>query len=398
MHVHVFRLKALRGKKMIEAIIVKIAVSSWGILVESSGFILLGFVMAGLLKAFVPGNLVARHLGNGDASSVLKAAAFGVPVPLCSCGVLPAAAGLRKQGASKGATSAFLIATPETGVDSIAVTWALLDPVMTVLRPLAAFFTATTTGLLVNFLDREGQPWEQKNATFDKKSEESVEPRLNSNETSAQNGAAPFSMDSSSCGKGCGCTTIKTTTTQGIRQKLFNGMRFAFGDLFSDIGPWFLGGIVLAGLITTFLSPEIIQRYLGDGMFSMVAMLVVAVPLYVCATASTPIVAALALKGLSPGAALVFLLAGPATNAASLTVVTKILGKKATGIYLGAIIVCSLGIGMMANTIYAWIGIDITAWVQPESLEEHGLMAKVLAIFLLVLILRTFVPKRANNG
>ncbi len=383
---------------MIEAIIVKTAVSSWGILVESSGFILLGFVMAGLLKAFVPGDLVAKHLGNGDAASVLKAAAFGVPVPLCSCGVLPAAAGLRTQGASKGAASAFLIATPETGVDSIAVTWALLDPVMTVLRPLAAFFTATTTGLLVNFFDREGQPWEQKNATFDKKLEESLEHRLGSNETSAQNGTAPFLMDSSSCGKGCGCTTIKTTTTLGIRQKLFNGMRFAFGDLFADIGPWFLGGIVLAGLITTFLSPEIVQRYLGHGIFSMVAMLVVAVPLYVCATASTPIVAALALKGLSPGAALVFLLAGPATNAASLTVVTKILGKKATGIYLGAIIVCSLGMGMMANTIYAWIGVDITAWVQPDSLEEHGLVAKAMAILLLVLILRSIVPKSVNNG
>lgn len=386
------------GSNMIETIIIKTAVSCWAILVESSGFILLGFVMAGLLKAFVPGDLVARHLGNGDTASVLKAAAFGVPVPLCSCGVLPAAAGLRKQGASKGATSAFLIATPETGVDSIAVTWALLDPVMTVLRPVAAFFTATTTGLLVNFLDREVQPSELKPMSFDKKSDESVEHHLNSNENSSRKGMKPFSMDSPSCGKGCGCTTIETTKPLGIWQRLFNGMRFAFGDLFADIGPWFLGGIVLAGLITTFLSPEMIQRYLGDGIFSMVAVLVVAVPMYVCATASTPIVAALALKGLSPGAALVFLLAGPATNAASLTVVTRILGKKATGIYLGAIIACSLGLGMMANTIYAWVGIDITAWVQHNSLEEHGLVAKAMAILLLVLILWTFVPKRANNG
>ncbi len=356
---------------MIETIIVKTAVSSWAILVESSGFILLGFVMAGLLKAFVPGDLVARHLGNGDAASVLKAAAFGVPVPLCSCGVLPAAAGLRNQGASRGATSAFLIATPETGVDSVAVTWALLDPVMTVLRPVAAFFTATVTGLMVNFLDRENL---QNN---DKKSEH----------------PPAFPMDSMSCGGGCGCAAPKPAERPGLWQRLVNGMGFAFGDLFADIGPWFLGGIVLAGLITTFLSPEIVQRYLGDGIFSMVAMMVVAVPLYVCATASTPIVAALALKGLSPGAALVFLLAGPATNAASLTVVTRILGKKATVIYLGAIIGCSLGMGMMANTIYAWIGIDITAWVQPESLEEHGIAAKAMAVLLLVLISRTFVPR-----
>ncbi|MBI9090887.1 MAG: permease [Desulfobacterium sp.] len=138
---------------MIETVIIKIAVACWGILVESSGFILFGFVVAGLLKAFVPEDIVARHLGNGDAASVLKASAFGVPLPLCSCGVLPAAAGLREQGASKGATSAFLISTPETGVDSVAVTWALLDPVMTVLRPVSAFFTATLTGLVVNLLD-----------------------------------------------------------------------------------------------------------------------------------------------------------------------------------------------------------------------------------------------------
>lgn len=140
---------------MIETMVIKIAVACWGILVESSGFILFGFVVAGLLKAFVPEDLVAKHLGNGDASSVLKASAFGVPLPLCSCGVLPAAAGLREQGASKGATSAFLISTPETGVDSVAVTWALLDPVMTVFRPVSAFFTATLTGLVVNLLDNK---------------------------------------------------------------------------------------------------------------------------------------------------------------------------------------------------------------------------------------------------
>ena len=174
-------------------------------------------------------------------------------------------------------------------------------------------------------------------------------------------------------------------------------MRFAFGDLFQDIGRWFLAGIVIAGIITAFLSPQVIERYLGDGMFSMVAMLAIAVPLYVCATASTPIAAALALKGLSPGAALVFLLAGPATNAASLTVVSKILGKRATGIYLGSIIVCSLGMGMMANTVYSWLGIDITSWVQHDSLDEHGIVSIALAVILVVLILKTFIPRHKKS-
>ena len=354
---------------MIETIVIKIAVACWGILVESSGFILFGFVVAGLLKAFVPEDIVARHLGNGDAASVLKASAFGVPLPLCSCGVLPAAAGLREQGASKGATSAFLISTPETGVDSVAVTWALLDPVMTVLRPVAAFLTATLTGLFVNLLDRK-------------------QPTLS---------PEPFLIDPNSCGCGCACGAGETIVAPTVSQKLVRGMKFAFGDLFEDIGRWFLAGIVIAGLITAFLSPQLIERYLGDGIFSMLAMLAVAVPLYVCATASTPIAAALALKGLSPGAALVFLLAGPATNAASLTVVSKILGKRATGIYLGSIILCSLGIGMVANTVYNWLGIDITSWVQHDSPEEHGLFSIAMAVVLLFLILKTFIPKSNKN-
>lgn len=133
-------------------IVWNILLECWGLLVESAPFVLLGFLAAGLLKGWLPEDLVRRHLGRNSAGSVLKASLFGVPLPLCSCGVIPAAVALRKQGASKGASAAFLVSVPETGVDSIAITWALLDPIMTLIRPLAAFATATVTGLLINRL------------------------------------------------------------------------------------------------------------------------------------------------------------------------------------------------------------------------------------------------------
>jgi uncharacterized membrane protein YraQ (UPF0718 family) len=133
-------------------IVFGIVLECWGIFVESAPFVLFGFLAAGLLKGLLPEDLVSRHLGRNSAGSVIKASLFGIPLPLCSCGVIPAAVELRKQGASKGASAAFLVSVPETGVDSIAITWALLDPIMTVVRPLAAFITATVTGLLINRL------------------------------------------------------------------------------------------------------------------------------------------------------------------------------------------------------------------------------------------------------
>lgn len=350
--------------------IIKICLASWEILLESSGFILFGFFIAGLLKTFVPENLVAKHLGKRKISNILKASAFGIPIPLCSCGVIPAAAGLREQGASKGATASFLISTPETGVDSIAISWALLDPVMTILRPLSAFLTAITTGILVNFFDHDNK--------------EKIKPSL-------------IPIEPSSCG--CGCSPATNKENQSLWQKLAGGMKFAFGDLFEDIGKWFIAGVVIAGIITTFLSPALIETYFGTGIFSMLAVLLIATPLYVCATASTPIAAALALKGLSPGAALVFLLAGPATNAASLTVISKILGKKTAGIYLASIIICSLLLGISTNYIYYYLGLDVMSWVQEAGNQNHGILPLIFTIILILLltisIIKSFTKKHA---
>ncbi len=170
-------------------------------------------------------------------------------------------------------------------------------------------------------------------------------------------------------------------------------MQFAFGDLLEDIGSWLLLGVLLAGLIGVFLSPGMIEAYLGDGIFSMLVMLVVATPLYVCATASTPIAAALVLKGLSPGAALVFLLAGPATNVATITVVTRLLGKRTTVIYVASILATSLLFGLMVNGIYEFSGFSMENWKASGGEESHGFIAYVSTLILLFLVFKGFASK-----
>lgn len=348
------------------AVLFEVLAAAWDILLDSSLFVLFGFFVAGLLKGFIPDDFIQRHLGGSRKRGIFKASLFGIPIPLCSCGVIPAAGGLRQQGAGKGAVTSFMISTPETGVDSMAVTYALLDPVMTVVRPVAAFFTASCTGLLVNLFDREvpAQP---------KQLSESI---------------APLPM-ASCTDKGCGCEAHGAAEPKQLPRawlKFRQGMSFAFGNLLSEIGPWLLFGIGLAAIITVALSPEFIAAYLGDGLLSMVIMIAVATPLYVCATASTPIAAALALKGLSPGAALVFLLAGPATNMATITVVARLLGRRTAVIYVGSIMACSLVLGLLVNWIYIRLGLNIAGWVAGAEHATHGLLYTASALLLLLLI------------
>jgi len=340
---------------MIDAI-TRIILAAWLILCTSAPYVLFGLLMAGILKAIIPDSFVTRHLGGSTARSVVKAALLGVPLPLCSCGVVPVAASLKKQGAGPGPTTAFLISTPETGVDSIAITYALLDPVITVIRPLAAFITATTAGLLVNLLPAKPH-----------------EPAC-----PAPNGS-------------CCCEAKhKPTNSPGMRlsRAIPDGIRYAFTQILGDIGPYLLTGIAIAGLITWMIPDGFIEQHLGSGLPSMLIMLAVGIPLYVCASASTPIVAALALKGLSPGAALVFLLAGPATNAATITVVAGLLGKRVAVVYVSVIAVCALVMGMAVNVLYGWLALDISDWATGAHHSEGGLFSTLAAIALLGLIAR----------
>src|SRR5210317_597599 len=311
-------------------IIINILLASWHLLLEASVYILFGMLVGGLLKVFLNPSFVAAHLGRGRFVSVIKAALFGIPIPLCSCGVLPAAVSLRKQGASNGATTAFLISTPESGVDSISITYALLDPIMTVARPLAAFFTAAVAGISENLLER-------------KKEVNRITPDL--------------SCPVDGCCSGDDCDPEIHSRHHSFLEKIKAGIGYAFGELWEDIAKWFLFGLLLAGLITVLIPDDIFSRYLRPGLPAMLLMLIVGIPLYICATASTPIAAALILKGVSPGAALVFLLAGPATNMASLTVLVGTLGKRATAIYLSAIAVSAVFFGLVVDQVYISMGI-----------------------------------------
>lgn len=338
----------------------KWAIESWNLLAESAIYVIFGLLVGGLLRVFLSPNTVARHLGKGRFGSVVKAGLLGVPMPLCSCGVLPAAASLKKQGANNGATTAFLISTPETGVDSIAITYALLDPILTVARPIAAFFTAVFAGVAENVLQRP--------------------------EASAFKPDLSCPIDA--CCDGEGCADEVHRAHHGFVDKLKAGFRFSFGELWDDIASWFMFGMLLAGLISVLVPEALLSLYLGGGWQSMLIMLAVGIPLYICATASTPIAAALILKGVSPGAALVFLLAGPATNVTSLSVLLKVLGKRATVIYLLSIAIFSVLFGLALDGVYGYFGVTARATVGKASEIVPDWMQLVGAVFLLFLSIK----------
>jgi len=307
---------------------------SWLILQASSIYIIFGILVAGILRAFLRPEIVAAHLGKGRFLSVLKAAFFGIPIPLCSCGVVPAAASLKRQGANNGAAMAFLISTPESGVDSIAITYALLDPLMTVYRPVAAFITAAAAGIIENLFAGHAPG-------------QSIQPDM--------------SCPIDNCCNGKSCSTEDHAGHHSPSEKLAFGMRYALTELWEDLAIWFIAGILLAGLISVLVPEDLISRYLGGGIVSMLIMLAAGIPMYICATASTPIAAALILKGVSPGTALVFLLAGPATNIASLTMAVRILGKRSTIVYLFIIALLSILLGIMLDKIYLLLDISAQA-------------------------------------
>lgn len=358
--------------------IIEILNESWGLLLDSSIYVLFGILIAGLMRVFLRPESVSRHLGKGKVSSVLKAAALGVPVPLCSCGVLPAAVSLKHQGASNGATAAFLISTPESGVDSIAITYALLDPVMTIARPASAFATASVAGIAENLLggDKTGKP---------------IGPEL-------------FCAGDQCC-DGKDCLTQEHEGHSTFFEKIKAGLGYALFELWEDIAPWFLFGLLLAGLITTLIPPELMTRHLGGGLSAMLIMLAMGIPLYICATASTPIAAAMILKGVSPGAALVFLLTGPATNVTSLTVLFGILGKRATAVYLASIALISVACGLVLDRVYAHVGISAQAAagqateILPFSVQVAGALALlILSVRPLYRALHSFMFRTSSAG
>jgi len=328
--------------------------ASWQVLLDASIFILFGFIIAALIRAFISSEQIVKYMGGNNFRSVFYAALFGVPLPLCSCGVVPTAMALRKQGASRSATLSFLISTPESSIDSIALTYALIDLPMTIFRPIAAFITGFVAGIAEIIL---GKKEETKNA--EDLSCPHCTPSPQPSPARGEGVSIPSPLMGEGEGEGGHVHHESHAHTLSERFKL--GMHFAFVELLTDISRWFLVGMLIAGAITYAVPPSFIENYLGQGWLSMLIMLAIGLPLYVCATASTPIAAALLLKGMSPGAALVFLLTGPATNAASFTILIKMLGPRTAIIYIISIAVCAVLLGMGINQFYTLMGINIQA-------------------------------------
>ncbi len=282
---------------------------------EISVYLLFGFLMAGLLHIVFPESIVRKHLGSNSFGSVVKATLFGIPLPLCSCGVIPVATSLKKSGASKGSIVSFLITTPQIGADSFMITYSLIGWIFAMFRIAASAITALLAGIFINIFNKK-----------DKKSE--AQP--------------PFNLNSKN----------------GYKERIKTIFSYIEYELLGSIVNALVVGILIAGCIAVLIPEGFFEKYLGSQYLSMILMLVVGIPMYVCASASTPIAASLLMKGISPGAALIFLLTGPATNAANISTVIKIVGKKSAVIYLAAISLVSLGLGVLLNSVSAKIGIE----------------------------------------
>ncbi|MFT7005254.1 MAG: uncharacterized membrane protein YraQ (UPF0718 family) [Sulfurimonas sp.] len=329
-----------------------------------SFYILFGLAFAGILHEIVPETLVTKHLGRESISSVIKSTIFGIPLPVCSCGVIPLATSIKKSGASKGATLSFLISTPITGIDSILATYGMFGWIFTIYRVLTSMVIAIIAGILTNIYDKEVI--------------EEVEEH------------------SGSC-----CCSSTCSSESKVKQKFSfkKAMSYAYITLLSDIAKALFWGLLLGALITIAIPQNLSNILIEYSWLSYLIAIAIAVPMYVCATASLPIAAALMLSGVSAGAAFVFLSAGPATNTVTIGVVKKMLGTKSLYIYLGTIIFGSVLFGLGLDFVFDINSIDAKSLVHME--EEAGLLEIVSSVILwslmLYFILKPYLKKEANE-
>lgn len=289
---------------------------------DMAPWLLLGFLIAGVLHVFFPEGKISTILGKGNIRSVINAALIGVPLPLCSCGVIPAGVSLYKSGASKGSAVSFLISTPQTGVDSIMVTYSMLGLPLAIIRPVIAFITGIAGGVFTNLLEKQKPVY--------------VPDIINSDSNS------------------------RTTN------RFFSVVGYAFYYFMKDIAKWLIIGLLIAAFIAVIIPDDFLSSYVHNNMLGMIIMLLISIPVYVCATSSVPIAAVLVAKGLSPGAALVFLMAGPASNAATITVIGKTLGRRTLIVYLTTLITGALFFGMAVDYILP------QAWFSKIFMSEHS--------------------------
>lgn len=333
---------------------------------EMSPYILLGFLIAGFLHEFIKPEVMSRHLSGHGWKPVLKAALFGIPLPLCSCGVLPTAISLHRQGASKGASTSFLIATPQTGVDSIAATYALLGLPFAILRPVAALAGALWGGIAVE--------------------------RANGHDTATQNTPAPARHMPHPTGN----------TTTPIIQRILNAIRYGLIDMVASVGKWLVIGLIVAAIITVAVPDSLFLSLSEYPILAMLVMVAVAIPMYICATGSIPIALSLMLKGLTPGVAFVLLMAGPAANFASVMLLRKELGMRTTAIYIASVIVTAIAFGLAIDYIMptSWFTLPTATANQLASPchAEFPLLPTLCSIFLLFLLAYAYFRTRKNHS
>lgn len=351
-----------------------LALNFWQLLVTAAPWLLFGFAIAGLIHAFIPEDLMSKHLGAEGFATTVKAALIGAPLPLCSCGVIPAALGLRRSGASKSATVAFLVATPETGVDSVSVSYVMLGPVMAVIRPIAAICSAIVAGVLVG---KEGDIQALNSNNSDNGKTES---------SCCNKKVAVEEIAKSSC-----CSTTETNQ-QTLANKLLSALHFSTGKLIADTALWLIIGLFFAALVQTFVPTNFLASY-GEGIVAMTVMVLVSIPMYICATASTPIAAGLLFAGVSPGAVLVFMLAGPATNIATLGVVGKELGKRPLIAYLFGVIVTAMIFGGALDFGLNYFDVNILEGIEQHSHLVPETVSLTMAWVLVALMLKAFFDK-----
>ncbi len=301
--------------------------NSLAIALEVAPWLLAGLALAGVIKGWIPERRLAAWLGGPGIGPIVRGAVMGAPLPLCSCGAVPAGVTLHRNGASRGAATAFLVGTPGIGIDSVALTYALLGPFMALVRAAGAVASAVTTGVLVALAP-----------------------------------SRRVAIRSGSCEDGCCGAGEAPARPLSAAQRTTEGLRYAFGDVLRDVGPWMLVGIVLAGTLVTWVAPNAWGDF-GSGWKAMLVMAVIGIPLYLCAQAATPIAAAMILAGVSPGTALVFLLAAPMTSLATLAVLRKEFGFFPVAVFVASLAGSAIAAGLAVDAFAGSFAVNVTAQV-----------------------------------
>ena len=316
---------------------------------EIAPFLLLGMFVSGLISVFIDKSFIFRHIGSKDFSSIFKAAMFGVPLPLCSCGVIPVASTIKDAGASKGSTVSFLISTPQTGVDSIFLTYGMLGPLFAIFRPMAALFSGILSGVVINNIDKDSH-----------------------HHIATENNRGKNNLP--------------------LYDRAFSGLKYGFVTLPSDIIVPLFQGLFIAASISVFVPTDFVAQYfIGSPIIQFATMLVISIPIYVCATASIPIALAMMAKGVSPGAAFVFLMAGPATNASSIVVIKNILGKKILYYYLLLIAITSILFGLLLDL---FINIDpISSTGHFHQHNADGYLKYIFLFTFMIIMINAYFSK-----